>query len=326
MTEKRTMVEALRLALNEAMGRNDRVLLLGEDIGENGGVFRVTKGLIDEYGDDRVIDTPLNEGGIVGFAIGMALYGLRPIAEVQFVDFIYPAFAQIQDELSKFRYRSGGSFSAPVVIRAPYGGGVGGAINHSQSPENFFVHTPGLKVVIPSGPYDAKGLLTSVIHDPDPVIFLEPKRIYHAIREEVPKEEYKIPLGQAKVVREGDDVTILSYGSMLHVALNAAERAVKEHNIDCEVIDLRTLLPLDILTIETSVKKTGRVVNVTEETKTSSFSSELSALIAERYIDYMYAPILRVTGYDTPFPLAQENAYLPSPTRVLDKIERVYNY
>jgi 2-oxoisovalerate dehydrogenase E1 component beta subunit len=323
---KQTMVETVRSTLEEEMDRNELLILLGEDIGPNGGVFRATQGLIDRFGSQRVLDTPLSENGIVGFAIGLALMGLRPVAEIQFVDFIYPAFDQIVSELAKFRYRSGGMFTSPVVIRSPYGGGVRGAHYHSQSPEAYFTHTPGLKVVIPSSPLETKGLLTSAMRDPDPVIFLEPKRLYRAFKEEVPSEEFIIPLGEARIAREGSDVTILSYGAMLHVSLQAAELAAKNHNIEAEVIDLRTLVPLDVNAIGTSVKKTGRMISVTESPKTSGFGGELSALVAEKWIEYMQAPILRVTGFDTPFPLALEPEYLPTPERVLTHILSSYNY
>ncbi len=321
-----TIIEAVRLALDQEMEKDENVVLLGEDIGPDGGVFRATQGLYEKYGGERVLDTPLNESGIIGFAVGMALYGLRPIAEIQFSDFIWPAMDQIVSEAAKFRYRSGGMFTVPMVIRTPYGGGVKGAIYHSQSPEAYFAHTPGLKIVVPSNPYDTKGLLISAIRDPDPVLFFEPKRIYRAFREEVPEEEYTVPLGKATVVRSGSDITILSYGAMLHIAMDAAERAMDQHNIDCEVIDLRTLVPLDIGTIETSVKKTGRVISVTESPKTAGFAAELSALVAERWIEYMESPIMRVTGYDTPFPFVLEHDYMPSAERVLDSILRSYGF
>ena len=320
------MVETVRSTLEEEMDRNELLILLGEDIGPNGGVFRATQGLIDRFGPQRVLDTPLSENGIVGFALGMALMGLRPVAEIQFVDFIYPAFDQIVSELAKFRYRSGGMFTSPVVIRSPYGGGVRGAHYHSQSPEAYFTHTPGLKVVIPSSPLETKGLLTSAMRDPDPVIFLEPKRLYRAFKEEVPSEEFTIPLGEARIAREGSDLTILSYGAMLHVSLQAAELAAENHKIEAEVIDLRTLVPLDVNAIGTSVKKTGRMISVTESPKTSGFGGELSALVAEKWIEYMQSPILRVTGFDTPFPLALESDYLPTPERVLTNILSSYNY
>lgn len=320
-----TIVQAVNLALDEEMARDDRVIMLGEDIGVNGGVFRATQGLLDKYGEKRVLDTPLNESGIIGFGIGMALYGLLPVVEVQFADFIWPGMDQVHSEAAKYRYRSGGTFTVPLVIRAPYGGGVRGAHYHSQSPEAYFTHTPGLKVVIPSNPYDTKGLLTAAIRDPDPVLFFEPKRIYRAFREEVPAGEYTIPLGEASVTREGTDITILSYGAMLHMALEGAQLA-DEKGISCEVIDLRTLMPLDIETIENSVKKTGRVISVTEAPKTTGFGAELSALVAERWIEYMEGPILRVTGYDVPFPYALEHDYLPSGQRVLEAISQTYNF
>lgn len=320
-----TLVESVKFALDEEMEKNENLILLGEDIGVNGGVFRATQGLIEKYGRKRVIDTPLSESGLIGFAVGLALAGLRPVVEIQFIDFIYPGFDQIVSEVAKFRYRSGGMFTTPMVIRSPYGGGIRGAQYHSQSPEAYFTHTPGLKVVVPSSPYETKGLLTSAMRDEDPVIFMEPKRIYRAFKEEVPSN-YTIPLGEANVSREGNDVTLLSYGAMLHVALEAAEVASKKSNIECEVIDLRTLVPLDLHAIEKSIKKTGRVISVTEAPKTSGFGSELSALVAERWIEYMEGPILRVAGYDTPFPLIFESDYLPTAKRVYAAIEKVYNF
>ncbi|PWI47091.1 alpha-ketoacid dehydrogenase subunit beta [Candidatus Heimdallarchaeota archaeon B3_Heim] len=321
-----TLVESVRLALEEELDRNDKLIVLGEDVGPNGGVFRATQGLLEKYGPQRVLDTPLSENGIIGFAIGMALMGLKPVAEIQFVDFIYPGFDQLISEAAKFRYRSGGMFTSPLVIRSPYGGGVRGAHYHSQSPEAYFTHTPGLKVVIPSSPYETKGLLTSAMREQDPILFLEPKRLYRAFKEEVPSGDYTIPLGKARIAREGEDVTILAYGAMLHVALEAAELASKNQKIECEVIDLRTLVPLDIIAIENSVKKTGRMISITESPKTSGFSAELSAIVAERWIEYMEGPIMRVTGYDTPFPLSLEQEYLPSAKRTLDTIEKVYNF
>ncbi len=321
-----TLVESVRLALDEELQRNSKLIILGEDIGPNGGVFRATQGLLEKYGSKRILDTPLSENGIIGFAIGMALMGLMPVAEIQFVDFIYPGFDQLISEAAKFRYRSGGMFTSPMVIRSPYGGGVRGAHYHSQSPEAYFTHTPGLKVVIPSSPYQAKGLLTTAMREQDPVLFLEPKRLYRAFKEEVPVGDYTIPLGKARVAREGNDVSVLAYGAMLHVALEAAELASKEHQIECEVIDLRTLVPLDLETIEKTVKKTGRMISVTEAPKTSGFSAELSALVAERWIEYMEGPIMRVTGYDTPFPLALEQEYLPTAKRTVDTIVKVYNF
>ena len=321
-----TIVEAVRLALEEEMERNDRIIILGEDVGPNGGVFRATQGLQSKFGEKRVLDTPLNESGIVGSAIGMALYGLRPVAEIQFADFIWPAMDQIHSEMAKYRYRSGGQYTCPMVIRSPYGGGVKGAHYHSQSPEAYFAHTPGLTVVIPSNPYDAKGLLTSALRSPDPVLFFEPKRIYRAFKQEVPTGDYTVPIGKADVLREGKDVTILSYGAMVHVAMQGAELASEKLQVDCEVIDLRSIVPLDIKTIEESVKKTGRVVIVVEAPSIASFASELSAQIAERWIEYLEGPIIRVAGYDVPFPLVLEQDYLPTPTRILDAVKRVYNF
>lgn len=319
------MIEAIRMALEQEMELNSDVMVLGEDVGPNGGVFQATKGLHASFGDARVLDTPLSESGIIGFAVGMALYGLKPVAEIQFIDFIWPAADQVFSELAKFRYRSGGQFPAPMVIRSPYGGGVKGAHYHSQSPEAYFAHTAGIKVVIPSNPYDAKGLLSAAINDNDPVLFMEPKRIYRAFKEEVPEEQYQVPIGKADVTREGDDVTLVSYGAMLHVAMDAAEEAEKE-GISCEVIDLRSVVPLDFKTIDASVRKTGRFISVTEAPKTAGFSAELSALVGERLIEYMEAPILRVTGYDTPFPFVLEHDYMPNTPRVLDAIKRSYNF
>ncbi|RME01132.1 MAG: alpha-ketoacid dehydrogenase subunit beta, partial [Deltaproteobacteria bacterium] len=250
------IIQAVNDALRLEMRRDPNVVVMGEDVGKFGGVFRATSGLQEEFGEDRVIDTPLAEGGIIGTAIGMAIYGLRPVPEIQFADFIYPAFDQIVNELAKFRYRSGGQYTAPMVIRTPYGGGIRGGHYHSQSPEAYFIHTPGLKVVIPSNPYDAKGLLISAIRDEDPVIFMEPKRVYRAARGEVPEGEYTLPLGKAAVPRTGKDITLIAYGAMLHTTMEAAEAAAGE-GIDCEVIDLRTLLPFDLETILTSVEKTG---------------------------------------------------------------------
>ena len=321
-----SLVESVRLTLEEELYREDKLIVLGEDVGPNGGVFRATQGLLEKFGPQRVLDTPLSENGIIGFAIGMALMGLKPVAEIQFVDFIFPGFDQLVSEAAKFRYRSGGMFTCPLVIRSPYGGGVRGAHYHSQSPEAYYTHTPGIKVVIPSSPYETKGLLTSAMREQDPVLFLEPKRLYRAFKEEVPLGDYTIPLGKAKTVREGGDITLLAYGAMLHVALEAAELAAKKHQIECDVIDLRTLVPLDIKAIEKSVKKTGRMISVTEAPKTSGFSAELTALVAERWIEYMEGPIMRVTGYDTPFPLALEQDYLPTAQRTLETILKVYNF
>jgi 2-oxoisovalerate dehydrogenase E1 component beta subunit len=310
------IIQAVNDALRSEMRRDDRVVVLGEDVGRFGGVFRATVGLYDEFGPNRVFDTPLAEAGIIGTAIGMALYGLRPVPEIQFADFIYPAFDQIVNEAAKMRYRSGGQFSCPLVIRTPFGGGIRGGHYHSQSPEAYFIHTAGLKVVTPSNPYDAKGLLISAIRDENPVIFMEPKRVYRAARGEVPEEEYTIPLGEAKVLSEGSDVTLVTYGAMVHTAVEAAAKLDKEDGISVEVIDLRTLMPYDVETIIGSVRKTGRSMIVHEAPRTCGFGAELSATITERTLLYLEAPVIRVTGFDTPFPYSLENHYLPSVERI----------
>jgi pyruvate dehydrogenase E1 component beta subunit len=319
------IIQAVNDALKLEMRRDPRVVVLGEDVGKFGGVFRATTGLYEEFGSDRVMDTPLAEAGIIGTAIGMALYGLKPVPEIQFADFIYPAYDQIVNELAKFRYRSGGQYTAPVVIRTPYGGGIRGGHYHSQSPEAYFVHTPGLKVVIPSNPYDAKGLLLSAIRGEDPVIFMEPKRVYRAAKGEVPEGDYTVPIGRAHVVRQGSQVTVLCYGSMVHTVSEAIERSVGE-GFDPEVIDLRTLLPLDSETVLESVRKTGRVVIVHEAPRTCGYGAELAAMIAEKALLSLEAPISRVTGFDTPFPYSLENEYLPSPERVALAIKQTVTF
>lgn len=311
------MVEAINDALRFEMQRDDRVVVLGEDVGTVGGVFRVTAGLFDEFGEGRVIDTPLSEGGIIGAAIGMALYGMRPVPEIQFADFIFPAYDQIVSEIAKYRYRSGGEYSCPLVIRTPVGGGIRGGHYHSQSPESQFIHVAGLKVVCPATPADAKGLLLASIRDPDPVLFFEPKRVYRAAKGEVPAGDYEVPLGKARIVREGTDVTVIAYGAMLYEALDAVSKA---DGIDCEVIDLRTLWPLDIDCIVDSVKKTGRVVVVHEAPKACGLGGEIVALINERAFLHLEAPPRRVTGFDTPFPYTLEMEYLPLSHRILPAI------
>jgi pyruvate dehydrogenase E1 component beta subunit len=320
-----TIVQAVNHTLDSEMAKDDNVVVLGEDVGKNGGVFRATDGLWAKYGENRVIDTPLAESGIIGAAIGMALYGLRPVPEIQFMDFIYPAFDQIVSEAAKIRYRSGGQYSVPMVIRTPYGGGIRGGHYHSQSTEAFFAHTAGLKVVVPSNPYDTKGLLLSSIRDPDPVLFMEPKRIYRAFKQEVPDKEYTIELGKAKVTREGSDVSVIAYGAMHQVAMQAAEEAAKD-GTDVEVLDLRSLVPLDEEAVLATAKKTGRVVVLYEAAKFCGYGAEISALIAEEAIEYMEAPIARVGGFDTPFPYSLENMYLPSPNRVLNAIDKVMEF
>jgi 2-oxoisovalerate dehydrogenase E1 component beta subunit len=319
------MVQAINDALRLEMRRDARVVILGEDVGKVGGVFRVTQGLFDEFGDDRVIDTPLSEGGIIGAAIGMALYGLVPVPEIQFSDFIFPAYDQIVSELAKYRYRSGGEYPAKIVIRTPVGGGIRGGHYHSQSPESLFIHVAGLKVVCPSNPADAKGLLLAAIRDPDPVLFFEPKRIYRAAKGEVDEGDYTVPIGKAAIAREGRDVTIIAWGAMLYECLEAANQAAAQ-GVDAEVVDLRTLWPLDIDTIVASVKKTGRVVVVHEAPKTCGLGGELVALINEKAFLHLEAPPARVTGFDTPFPYTLENEYLPLAHRILPTLLETARY
>jgi len=313
------MVQAINDALRAEMRRNGRVVVLGEDVGKLGGVFRITQGLHEEFGDDRVIDTPLSEAGIIGTAAGMAMYGLIPVPEMQFADFIFPAFDQIVSEVAKMRYKSGAEFQSKMVIRAPVGGGIRGGHYHSQSPEALFIHVAGLKVVCPSNPYDAKGLLISAIRDPDPVLFFEPKRLYRAAKGEVPSDSYEVPLSSAAVVREGSDVTVLSWGAMVYEAQAAAEQA-EQQDVSVEVIDLRTLWPVDIDTIVHSVQKTGRVIVVHEAPKTCGFGAELVALVQEKAFWHLEAPPRRVTGFDTPFPYTLEMEYLPLAHRILPAI------
>jgi len=314
--EQVNMVKAINGALRLEMARDRRVVVLGEDVGKVGGVFRVTDGLHQEFGEDRVIDTPLSEGGIIGTAIGMALYGMVPVAEIQFADFIFPAYDQIVSELAKVRYRSGGEYAAKMVIRTPVGGGIRGGLYHSQSPESLFIHVAGLKVVCPSTPYDAKGLLLASIRDPDPVIFLEPKRVYRAAKGEVPEGDYTVDLGKAAVRREGSSVTVVSWGAMIYEALEAAQQAAAQ-GVEAEVIDLRTLWPLDIDTLVRSVQKTGRLVVVHEAPRSCGFGAEIVSLITERAFLHLQAPPARVAGWDTPFPYTLENDYLPLAHRIL---------
>jgi 2-oxoisovalerate dehydrogenase E1 component beta subunit len=320
------MIGALNDALKIEMRRDPRVILMGEDVGKLGGVFRVSVDLLKEFGPDRVIDTPLAEAGIIGTAIGMALYGLRPVPEIQFSDFIFPAYDQIVNELAKYRYRSGGQYACPMTIRTPVGGGIRGGHYHSQSPESLFIHVAGLKVVIPSNPYDAKGMLLSAIRDEDPVLFMEPKRIYRAAKGEVPEEDYMVPLGKAAILREGSDVSLISYGAMIHTVAEAAEAIVQENGTSVEVIDLRSLMPLDTDTVIESVKKTGRVVVVHEAPKTCGFGAELIAQINEKAFLHLQAPPVRVTGFDTPFPYTLEHEYLPDVGRIREAVQNVMNY
>lgn len=313
------MVQAINDALRIAMRQNRKVVLLGEDVGKVGGVFRVTAGLSDEFGSDRVIDTPLTENGIIGAAIGMALYGMVPVPEIQFADFFWPAYEQVVNELSKYRYRSGGEYSAGMVIRTPVGGGIRGGHYHSQHPEAQFLSVPGLKIVCPATAYDAKGLLLSAIEDPDPVIFFEPKRIYRAAKGDVPEGDYRVPLGRAQVTRPGRDVTVLVYGAMVYEALDAAAKAHRA-GVECEVIDLRTIWPVDIETVIESVKKTGRLVVVHEAPRTGGFAGELIALVSEKAFYHLEAPPVRVTGFDTPFPYTLESEYMPLSHRILPAV------
>ncbi|MBI4575295.1 MAG: alpha-ketoacid dehydrogenase subunit beta [Planctomycetes bacterium] len=319
------LLQAVNDALFTEMRRDERVVVFGEDVARAGGVFRTTDGLLKEFGEARVFDTPLAESGIIGIGVGMALYGLRPVAEIQFLDFIYPGFDQIVNEAAKMRYRSGGQFTCPMVIRAPYGGGIRGGHYHSQSTEAYFAHTSGLKVVIPSTPADAKGLLAASIRDPDPVIFLEPKHLYRSARGEVPEGEHVEPLGRARLVRRGEHVTLVAWGAMVPVCERSAEEAATE-GVQVEVLDLRSLVPLDVDALLASVARTGRLVVVHEAARTAGFGAEVSALVAERAIEYLEAPIYRVTGYDTPFPFALENDYLPTPARVLDAVRQAVRY
>ncbi len=328
------MIQALNSAMDVMLAKDPDVLVFGEDVGYFGGVFRATDGLQKKYGLTRCFDAPIGEGGIVAAAIGMGAYGLRPIVEIQFADYIYPAFDQIVSEAARLRYRSAGDFTAPITIRTPYGGGIFGGQTHSQSPEALFAHVAGLKTVIPATPYDAKGLLISAIEDDDPVIFLEPKRIYngpfdghhdHPVSPwsqhpagEVPTDYYTVPLGKAGIVRQGNDLTLLAYGTMVHVAVAAAV----ESGIDAEVIDLRTIVPLDVETITRSVERTGRCVIVHEATRTSGFGAELSSLVQEGCFYHLEAPIERVTGWDTPYPHAFEWQYFPGPARVIAAMRR----
>jgi pyruvate dehydrogenase E1 component beta subunit len=324
--EKRTLLEAIHEALRLEMAADDRVILLGEDIGKEGGVFRVTEGLQELYGCERVMDTPIAEAGIVGMSIGMAIAGLRPVAEIQFMGFLYPAFDQIISHVGRMRNRSRGRFPCPLVIRMPYGGGIHPPEHHSESTEAILVHTPGIQVVVPATPYDAKGLLISAIRSPDPVIFLEPKRIYRAIRQEIPGEPYTVPLGEARVVQEGSEVTVITWGAMLHEVLQAAEQLTAD-GVGVEIVDLRTLSPMDVPTIIASVEKTGRAVVVHEAARTCGLGAEIVAQINEKALLSLEAPVERVTGFDTVFPLPQlEKYYLPNPERIVGAVRRVLTF
>jgi 2-oxoisovalerate dehydrogenase E1 component beta subunit len=319
------IIQAVNDALRLQMRADPKMVLLGEDVGKFGGVFRATSGLHEEFGSERVIDTPLAEAGIIGTAIGMALYGLRPVPEIQFGDFIYPAFDQIVNELAKFRYRSGGQYPCPVVIRTPVGGGIRGGHYHSQSPEALFIHTPGLKVVAPSNPYDAKGLLLACLRQNDPVLFMEPKRIYRASKNEVPDGDYTLEIGKLNVVRPGTQITLIAWSGMVSIAEETAAKA-EAAGISVEVLDLRSLMPFDIEGILASVKKTGRAVIVHEAPKTAGFGGELIASIQERAMEHLEAPIMRVCGFDTPFPYTLEHEYMPNADRVLGAIRQTLEW
>ena len=316
------IIQAVNDALRLEMRRDENVVVLGEDVGRFGGVFRATTGLQEEFGAGRVLDTPLAENGIIGAAIGMALYGLRPVPEMQFADFSYPGFDQITNELAKYRFRSGGQYTCPVVVRMPVGGGIKGGHYHSQHNETYFAHTAGLVVVCPSNPVDAKGLLAASIRSDDPVIFLEPKRVYRAARGDVPEGAYTLPLGKAAVLREGNQVTILTYGAVTHTVLDAVAQAERS-GCDPEVIDLRTLIPLDLDAVLSSVRKTRRCLIVHEAPRTLGFGAELTALVTEHAFWHLEAPVLRVAGYDTPFPYTLEHEYLPDVARIKDALMRV---
>jgi 2-oxoisovalerate dehydrogenase E1 component beta subunit len=328
------IVQAINSALDVMLERDADVCVFGEDCGYFGGVFRATEGLQPKYGRQRVFDSPLAEGGIIATAIGMGINGLRPAPEIQFADYLYPAFDQITSELAKLRYRSGGEWSAPVTIRSPCGGGIRGGLYHSQSPEAYFTHTPGLTVVMPSNPYDAKGLLVSSIETDDPVLFFEPKRLYRGpfdgdpqsvpswqgqTGSQVPEGHYRVPLSTAAVVRQGAAVTVVAWGTMVHVS----RRAIDQSGIDAELIDLRTLVPMDLDTVTASVRKTGRCVVVHEAPRTSGFGAELAASVQEECFWHLEAPILRVTGWDTPFPNILEREYMPSPQRIAQALAQV---
>ncbi|PDM39282.1 MULTISPECIES: alpha-ketoacid dehydrogenase subunit beta [unclassified Geobacillus] len=325
MAEK-TMIQAINEAMRQEMERDERVIVLGEDVGKNGGVFRATDGLLEQFGDRRVFDTPLAESGIIGTSIGLAVNGFRPIAEIQFLGFVYQAMDQLAAQAARLRFRSAGRFTCPLVVRSPYGGGVRTPELHSDALEALFTHSPGLKIVMPSNAYDAKGLLISAIRDEDPVLFLEPMKLYRALRMEVLDEPYEIPLGKARVVKEGEDVTIISWGAAVPLVAKLAVE-MKSQGIDAEVIDLRCLQPLDIDTIVESVEKTGRVMIVHEAVKTNGFGAEIAALISERALFTLSAPIVRVTGYDTPYPVPSvEDDWLPNAARIFEGVQMLMRY
>jgi 2-oxoisovalerate dehydrogenase E1 component beta subunit len=334
-TRRLNMIEAINDALDIMLERDANVIITGEDVGYFGGVFRATAGLQQRHGKTRVFDTPISECGIIGVAVGMSAYGLRPVPEIQFADYIYPGLDQLISEAARLRYRSAGEFVAPITVRAPFGGGIFGGQTHSQSPEALFTHVAGLKTVVPATPHDAKGLLIAAIEDNDPVIFFEPKRIYNGPFDGyydrpatpwskhdgsvVPEGYYAIPLGKARIVREGSALTVLAYGTMIHVA----EAVLREKGVNAEIIDLRTLVPLDIEAVEKSVEKTGKCLVIHEATRTSGFGAELAALVQERCFYHLEAPVERVTGFDTPYPHSLEWAYFPGPVRIGEAVDRL---
>ncbi len=325
MTQQ-TLIKTIARTLDEEMARDDRVVVLGQDVGKRGGVFLATENLFDKYGPDRVMDTPLSEAAIIGTAVGMATYGLRPVAEIQFADYVFPGFDQLVSQAAKLRYRSGAAFTAPMVVRMPSGGGVGGGHHHSQNPETHFVHTPGLKVVYPSGPLDARGLLLSAIRDEDPVVFMEPKRLYRSVREDIPDGEGEpIPFGKASIRARGDDVLLVSYGASMDETMKANTELEKQ-GINATVIDLRSLMPWDEETVLNEAARIGRVVLVSEAVHTGGFMAEVAATIAEQVLDSLLAPPLRVSGFDTPYPYAQDRQYLPGPNRILRAVQRALDY
>lgn len=323
---QRSLLEAIRDAMDYELQRDPTVVVFGEDVGKNGGVFRATDGLQKKHGEKRVFDTPLAEAGIVGTAIGMAIAGLKPIAEIQFDGFTYPGFDQLISHAGRMRTRSRGKFSCPIVIRAPYAGGVHAPEHHSESPETFYAHAPGIKVVIPSTPADAKGLLLAAIRDPDPVVFFEPKKLYWTIKEDVPEGEYVVPIGKARVVQEGTDLTIIAWGAMVEVCKEAARQLAVEGK-HADILDLRSIFPYDRDAVLASAKKTGRILIVHEAPRTAGFGAELAALVSERALFYLKAPVLRVTGYDTVMPLYKlENWYLPNTMKVLAAAQQLLEY
>jgi 2-oxoisovalerate dehydrogenase E1 component beta subunit len=318
-----TMVQAINEALFQALDTNPNVIVFGEDVGISGGVFRATEGLQAQFGDKRVIDMPLTETGIIGSAYGMAVAGMIPVPEIQFADYIFPAFDQIVSEVAKLRYRSGGDCSCPMVIRTPYGGGIRGGTYHSQSPEAYFTQTPGIKVVIPSTPADAKGLLLASLQSPDPVLFMEPKRLYRSPKGLVPLEATPIPLGPARLVQAGKDLSVFCYGAMVDICQAAANKLQESDGVSIEIVDLRTLSPIDEASILASVCKTGRALMVYEAPKTGGYGAEISAIIAEKAVEYLKAPIKRVAGLDTPYPYSLESVYMPHPVRVMRAMQEV---